>query len=86
MNTLVRNTTYYQEDLLEMAKRAALDQKRNLYEVFNDALRHYLYSNVKPIAVKNKPFQLEDVFGQPHNLGIKKKILTRKDYYNLSKL
>lgn len=85
MNNLVRLTSYYPEDLVATAKRLALDQKRSLYEVLSEALRHYIYSS--PQTAKNdKPFKLEDYFGPPFKAGVKKKNLTRKDFYDLDKL
>lgn len=86
MNNLIRSTTYYYDDLLEMAKRRALSEKRNLYEIFNEALRYYLHSEPNQVRAGNKPIVLEDLIGKPHNLGLKKKKLTRKDYYDLSRL
>lgn len=79
---LVRTTTYFDESLLTQAKRLALDQQKSLYKVLNEKLGEAL--GIKPLAGMGKfprTINLEEVFGPPFNLGLKKKKFVRADYY-----
>lgn len=41
-NNLVRTTTYFDADLLVFAKKRAIDEKKHLYEIINEALQRAL--------------------------------------------
>ncbi len=81
---LVRTTTYFDQNIFNLAKRQALEKGVSFYEFINSQLAKAM--NVKTYSDSHpkmkKPFKLEDVFGPPLKLHLKKHRLTRADYYD----
>lgn len=82
-NNMIRTTTYYDASLLRQAKKMAIDEGKNLYEVLNQGLRLLIQSTNTASAkgVPQKKPSYRDLVGPPLNLGLKKKIITRADAY-----
>jgi hypothetical protein len=80
---LVRTTTYFDANLLARAKKRAIDEQKSLYELLNEAVVRLLAAvpyKASPTVLPQK-FSLDKVFGPPFKSGLKKKFLTRADYY-----
>lgn len=80
-NNLVRTTTYIEPQLLNWAKKKAIDEGMSFYELVNQALRR-MFMNWEPVvADKLESAKYEDIFGAPLNFRLNKRRLTRADYY-----
>lgn len=80
---LVRTTTYFDPTLLNLAKKQAIDEGKNLYEVINEALGKLLgVKGLTKTGVATKHFRYNDIF-PTFKLGLGRKRIKRTDAYNL---
>lgn len=79
---LVRTTTYFDPDLLNLAKKQAIDEGKSLYEVINEALRNLLNKEKASIQEITTISQYKKLI-PTYKLGLKKKVIKRNDAYEL---
>jgi cobalamin biosynthesis protein CbiG len=71
---LIRTTLRLKENLKRSAERLALEKKKTLQEIFNEALEYYLTHEAKAEARK--------IVFLTHDLGEPLDNLKRRDYYS----
>ena len=71
---LIRTTLRIRENLKEALEKQALQEKKTLQELFNNAIEHFLQVKAQRKAKK--------IIFKTHNLGINLNGLRRKDYYS----
>ena len=70
---LIRTTLRIKETLKDALEKQALQEKKTLQELFNNAIEHFLQDKAKRKAKK--------IIFKTHNLGVNLNGLRRKDYY-----
>lgn len=81
-NNLVRTTTYFDPQILDQLKTAAIDSDKSFYEVLNEKLAKGLGMHFATKSqVVHKKINFEEVFGT-FDLGCRDKIFTRADAYD----
>ena len=70
---LIRTTLRIKENLKDALEKQALQEKKTLQELFNDAIENFLQDKAQRKAKK--------IIFKTHNLGVNLNGLRRKDYY-----
>jgi len=79
-NQLVRTTTYFDPNLLNLAKKRAIDEGKSLYELINEGLKIRLNLSPKKNKLTKKCLSYEKLF-PVYELGSSHKKICRKDAY-----
>lgn len=79
-NNLVRTTTYIENDVLNLAKKKAIDENKTFYELINEALKIKLSIPITNKNLKREPLHYEKLF-PTYNMGSRKRKIRRIDAY-----
>lgn len=79
-NSLVRTTTYIESNILNLAKKKAIDENKSFYQLVNEALKIRLSVPINSKKPKRKPLVYEKVF-PTYNMGSAKRKIRRIDAY-----
>lgn len=84
MNTnLIRTTTYFDQTLLNLAKKQAIDEGKKFYQIVNEALVKTLKEKmIVETVTKIKTIEYKKLF-PTFSLGLGKKKISRNDAYEL---
>jgi len=79
-NQLVRTTTYFDPNLLNLAKKKAIDEGKSLYEIINEGLKIRLNLSTKKSRLAKKRLSYKKLF-PVYELGSPNRKIHRKDAY-----
>ena len=82
-SNLVRTTTYFDQTLLNLAKKQAIDEGKKFYQIVNEALVQKLKEKtIVTTMTKIKTIEYKKLF-PTFSLGLGKRKISRSDAYEL---